>query len=118
MPRRTNQYLDGPQQEYPGLSGLFQIVIGPSRYWDKSPNCRQLKNEKRYFKVFLFSEWSCLVFLVNNSLLEFHETSHSVTFYFMKKDSKRCCDTTTPGSIRTKDESKSGSAFAFIFGVN
>ena len=27
---------------------------------------------------------------------EFHEIYHSVTFYFMKKDSKRCCDTTTP----------------------
>ena len=26
--------------------------------------------------------------------------------------------TTTPGSIHTKDESKRGSAFAFIFGVN
>ena len=49
---------------------------------------------------------------------EFHETCHSVTFYFMKKDSKRCRDTTTPESIHTKDESKRGSAFAFIFGVN
>ena len=49
---------------------------------------------------------------------EFHETCHSVTFYFMKKDSKRCCDTTTPESIHTKDESKRGSAFAVIFGVN
>ena len=37
---------------------------------------------------------------------------------FMKKDSKRCCDTTTPESIHTKDESKRGSEFAFIFGVN
>ena len=50
--------------------------------------------------------------------LEFHETCHSVTFYVMKKDSKRCCDTTTLESIHTKDESKRGSAFAFIFGVN
>ena len=49
---------------------------------------------------------------------EFHETCHSVTVYFMNKDSKRCCDTTTPESIHTKDESKHGSAFAFIFGVN
>ena len=49
---------------------------------------------------------------------EFHETCHSGTFYFIKKDSKRCSDTTTPGSIHTKDESKRGSAFAFIFGVN
>ena len=48
----------------------------------------------------------------------FHETCHSVTFYFMKRQSKRCCDITTPQSIHTKDESKRGSAFAFIFGVN
>ena len=34
------------------------------------------------------------------------------------KDSKRYCDTTMPESIHTKDESKRGSAFAFIFGVN
>ena len=49
---------------------------------------------------------------------EFYETCHSITFYFMKKDAKRCCDTTTPKSIHTKDESKRGSVFAFIFGVN
>ena len=49
---------------------------------------------------------------------EIHETCHSVKSYFMKKDSKRRCDTTTPESIHTKDESKRGSAFAFIFGVN
>ena len=48
---------------------------------------------------------------------EFHETCHSVTFYFMIKDSKRC-DITMPESIHTKDESKRSSAFAFIFGVN
>ena len=36
----------------------------------------------------------------------------------LKKDSKQCCDTTTPKSIHTKDESKRGFAFAFIFGVN
>ena len=35
-----------------------------------------------------------------------------------KKDSKWGCDTTTPESIHTKDESKRGSAFPFIFGVN
>ena len=35
-----------------------------------------------------------------------------------KKDSNWCCDATTPESIHTKDESKRGSAFAFIFGVN
>ena len=50
---------------------------------------------------------------------EFRETCHSVTFYFLKKnDSKGCCDTTMSESIHTKDESKRGSAFAFIFGVN
>ena len=49
---------------------------------------------------------------------EFHETCNSVTSYFIKKDYKRCCDTATPESIHTKDESKRGSAFAFIFGVN
>ena len=54
----------------------------------------------------------------SNAAREFHETCHSVTFHIMKKDSKRCCDTTTPESIHTKDESKRGSAFAFIFGVN
>ena len=49
---------------------------------------------------------------------EYHETCHSVIFYIMKKDSKRYSDTTTPESIHTKDESKRGFAFAFIFGVN
>ena len=49
---------------------------------------------------------------------EFHENHHSVTVYFIEKNSKQCCDTTTPESIHTKDESKRGSAFAFIFGVN
>ena len=53
-----------------------------------------------------------------NPFHEFHETCHSVTVQFMKKDPKRCCDTSTPESIHTKDESKRGSAFAFIFGVN
>ena len=53
-----------------------------------------------------------------SSYQEFYKTCHSVTFYFMKKDSKRGCDTTTPESIHTKDESKRGSAFAFIFCVN
>ena len=54
----------------------------------------------------------------SNSKDEFHETCHSVSCYFIKRHSKRCCDTTTPKSIHTKDESKHGSAFAFIFGVN
>ena len=35
-----------------------------------------------------------------------------------KKDSKRRCETTTPESIHTKDESKRDCAFTFIFGVN
>ena len=48
---------------------------------------------------------------------EFNETCHSVIFHFMKKDSKQCYDTTTPESVHTKDESKRGSAFAFIFDV-
>ena len=37
---------------------------------------------------------------------EFHETCHSVTFYFMKKYS------TTPESIHTKDESEPRALFA------
>ena len=49
---------------------------------------------------------------------EFHENCHSFIFYFMKKDSRQCWDTTMHESIHTKDESKRGSAFAFIFGVN
>ena len=44
---------------------------------------------------------------------EFHETCHSVTFYFMNKVSKRCCDTTTPESIHTKDE-RNYVAFYFV----
>ena len=39
---------------------------------------------------------------------------HSISW----KDSKRCWDTTMPELIYTKDESKCGFAFAFIFGVN
>ena len=35
-----------------------------------------------------------------------------------EKDSKRCCDTTTPESFHTKDESKRGIAFALIFSLN
>ena len=49
---------------------------------------------------------------------EFHETCYSVTLHLMNKASKWCCDTSTPESIHTKDESKRGTAFAFIFGVN
>ena len=57
----------------------------------------------------------CLTSTANH---EFHETCHSVPFYFMKKHSKRCYDIIAPESIHTKDESKRGPAFAFIFGVN
>ena len=57
-----------------------------------------------------------MVKVPTRSLHEFHETYHSISFH--EKDSKQCCDTTTPESIHTKDESKRGSAFAFIFGVN
>ena len=39
---------------------------------------------------------------------KFHGNCHSVTFYFMEKDSKWCCDNTVPESIHTKDESKHG----------
>ena len=39
-------------------------------------------------------------------------------FVCLQKDAKQCCDATTPESIHTKDESKRGLAFAFIFGVN
>ena len=39
-------------------------------------------------------------------------------FISCKKGYKQCCATTTPESIHTKVESKRGSAFAFIFGVN
>ena len=35
-----------------------------------------------------------------------------------KKDSQRCCDTTKPEWIHTKDESKHSSVFAFFFGMN
>ena len=43
---------------------------------------------------------------------------NSMKLVIPKKDSKRCGDTLTPESIHTKDESKRGSAFAFIFGGN
>ena len=56
--------------------------------------------------------------LTMSTFHEFHEIHHSVSSYFKNKDSKRCCDTSTPESIHTKDESKRETAFAFIFGVN
>ena len=39
-------------------------------------------------------------------------------FVRLQKDAKQCCDASRPESIHTKDESKRGIAFAFIFGVN
>ena len=39
-------------------------------------------------------------------------------FVCLQKDAKQCCDAIMPESIHTKDESKRGTAFAFIFGVN
>ena len=39
-------------------------------------------------------------------------------FVCLQKDAKQCCDATMSESIHTKDESKCGFAFAFIFGVN
>ena len=48
--------------------------------------------------------------------LSFHYNMYIL--FHEKKDSKQCRDTLTPESIHTKDESKRGSAFAFIFGVN
>ena len=45
---------------------------------------------------------------------EFHETCHSVTFYVMNKDSKRCCDTTAPESIHSKDEQNLLSSLVWI----
>ena len=51
------------------------------------------------------------------------KTCPSVTFYFMKNsfsdiDTKWILPNMIPESIHTKDESKRGFAFAFIFGVN
>ena len=62
--------------------------------------------------------WKCMKNSKKTTEHEFHETCHSITICFIKEDSKRCCDTTMPESIHTKDESKRDSAFAFIFGVN
>ena len=45
--------------------------------------------------------------------------SHDILmFVCLQKDAEQCCGATTPESIHTKDESKRGIAFAFIFGVN
>ena len=55
----------------------FVIIQGSSDRREKNP----------------WSEWFCLQTCFVH---EFNETCHSVTFYFMKRDSERCCDTTTP----------------------
>ena len=48
----------------------------------------------------------------------YHETCHSVTIYFMKKDSKLCCNSATPVSIHIVDEDRHLLVSGFIFGVN
>ena len=87
-----------------GLMFLCTVTSIESSNWLAFPLGKKKKKEKEK--------------KVKREKHEFHETCHSVAFYFMKKDSKRYCDTTTPESIHTKDESKCGSAFAFIFAVN
>ena len=81
--------------------------VGPRVARDSQSQKHNLRHPTSYKQVILRSHSH-----------EFHETCHSVIFYFMKTDSKQCCDTTTPESIHTKDESKRDSAFTFIFGVN
>ena len=107
------------------LQKIFQI--GTKVRWEahlKILNAMSLRGQlfPGSFKV-----WLIIVVQASNSYFllvksktkhEFHETCHSLTFLFNKKDSKQCCDTTMPESIHTKDESKCGSAFAFVFGVN
>ena len=39
-------------------------------------------------------------------------------FVCLQKDAEQCFEDTTPESIHIKDESKRGTAFAFIFGMN
>ena len=54
-----------------------------------------------------------VVFIMNS--MKFVIPLHLIS---QKKDSKLCCETSTAESIHTKDESKRGPAFAFIFSVN
>ena len=61
-------------------------------------------------------EFSCI--LCNSFGMNSMKLVIPLHFISLKKDSKRCSDTSTLESIHTKDESKHGSAFAFIFGVN
>ena len=74
-------------------------------------------NEYKYTQ-FEKEELVSVILASSGNTHEFHETCHSITSYYMKKDSKRFCDITMPGSIHAKDEGKRGSAFAIIFGVN
>ena len=85
-----------PQQFNPNLPSGVAPSLAPSWHW----------------KSIIFLLWR-LTQYVNSMKLVI-----PLHFYLIKKDSKRCCDTTTPESIHTKDESKRGFAFAFIFGVN
>ena len=66
------------------------------------------------FRFILFPVWQVL----SSSIWIPWNLSFRYILFHKKKDSKRCCDTATPESIHTKEESKRGSAFAFIFGVN
>ena len=68
-----------------------------------------------YYISFLFPAASCGIRMHYMNSMKLVIPLHFISW---KKYSERCCDTTTPESIHTKDESKRGSAFAFIFGVN
>ena len=60
---------------------------------------------------------SCLFFCEDLQTLS--GLSHEILMFIcLQKEAKQCCDETMPESIHTKDESKRGTAFAFIFGVN
>ena len=68
----------------------------------------------------LHTELLLLLFYFDPVMVNMNSMKRVIPLHFIwwKKDSKLCCDTTMPESIHTKDESKRGSAFAFIFGVN
>ena len=108
----THEQANSPN---PNPQVLYGALVGGPDEWDNYNDDRQ---------DYVANEVACDYnagyqgALAGNFMHEFHETCHSVTFYFMKKDSKQCCDRTSPESIHTKDESIRGSAFAFIFGVN
>ena len=91
------------------LVGTLKLLGSPVNMFGDSINCILITQISLFNRIDLWRR---------EKVHEFHENCLSVTFYFMKKDSKRCCEATTPESIHTKDESKRGIAFAFIFGVN